>query len=284
MRARTRPGTRPPSCRGSSPTTGRPRARSRPSACSSPRPAGPLWKLSRRGRSTCLRLLRLTSLIGTGRGASALVVTATAIEEGGAATTTTSRATGAATTPIEGGAVIGPLAARPEPEPRRRRPRPRPEPARPVKRKEPARPLARPEPPRPEPEPRPEPAGRAAPRRRAGAPGGRVAAGGPRHHGRRDCCRARGGDRGPQGRLRRRPIGFNTALIVASDKYTYKPRARSRSPDRVKEVVHVAPVVPSRGAIKTYNLNIGRDAGAHARRLGLNREPFPGAIARRGAQ
>ena len=44
----------------------------------------------------------------------------------------------------------------------------------------------------------------------------------------------------------RRPIGFNTALIVASDKYTYKARARSRSPDRVKEVVHVAPVVPSR--------------------------------------
>ena len=37
-----------------------------------------------------------------------------------------------------------------------------------------------------------------------------------------------------------------TALIVASDKYTYKARARSRSPDRVKEVVHVAPVVPSR--------------------------------------
>ena len=44
----------------------------------------------------------------------------------------------------------------------------------------------------------------------------------------------------------RRPIGFNTALIVASDKYTYKARARSRSPDRVKEVVHVAPVVPQR--------------------------------------
>ena len=41
----------------------------------------------------------------------------------------------------------------------------------------------------------------------------------------------------------RRPIGYNTALIVASDKYTYKARARSRSPDRVKEVVHVAPVV-----------------------------------------
>ena len=46
-------------------------------------------------------------VIGTARGASALVATATAIEEGGAATTTTSRATGAATTPIEGGAVIG---------------------------------------------------------------------------------------------------------------------------------------------------------------------------------
>jgi len=42
----------------------------------------------------------------------------------------------------------------------------------------------------------------------------------------------------------RRPIGFNTALIVASDKYTYKARKRSRSPDKKREVKHVAAVMP----------------------------------------
>ena len=48
------------------------------------------------GGSRCARCAR--ALVGD--------ATATATEEGGAATTTTSRATGAATTPIEGGAVI----------------------------------------------------------------------------------------------------------------------------------------------------------------------------------
>mmetsp|Transcript_5909 Transcript_5909/g.18657 ORF Transcript_5909/g.18657 Transcript_5909/m.18657 type:complete len:569 (-) Transcript_5909:31-1737(-) len=45
--------------------------------------------------------------------------------------------------------------------------------------------------------------------------------------------------------VHRRPMGFNQALIVDSDKYTYRPnkRARSRTPER--KVIHVAPVLPS---------------------------------------
>ena len=157
----------------------------------------------------------------------------------------TSRATGAATTPIEGGAVIGPLAARPEPEPRRRRPRPRPEPARPVKRKEPRDPVARPEPARDRAgaakKRRDEPRRDAAPARPEGESllAGRDIMG--------DVIAAEGAEAtvDHKGYCYRRPIGFNTAPHRGLDKRApTKERGRGRPTARDGRIAG-SPCLPS---------------------------------------
>ncbi|KAH8046535.1 hypothetical protein JL722_13594 [Aureococcus anophagefferens] len=125
-----------------------------------------------------------------------------------------------------------------EPRPPRA-PRPRPEPPRPEPRPRPSRrdrAATRPEPPRPEPRPRAPRQGR----RRAGARRGRVAPRGRDILGdviRRERDLAVADHRGD---AHKRPIGYNTALIVPADRFSYRQRSRSKSPAKAR---YVAPTL-----------------------------------------